>query len=109
MSGWFRVVPEDLQVSAATVDVHADEVHVRHTTSDGRIAAAQLGLPTASSAALSSKVAKWQDDTATMFGRMVDHSAGLRAGASLYQQTDNGAASEIASAAAAISPDDMGL
>lgn len=109
VSGWFRVVPEDLQLSAARVDVHADDVQVRHTTSDGRIEAAQLGLPTASSAALSTKVAKWQADTATMFGRMVDHSAGLRAGASLYHQTDADNASEIDSAAAAISADDMGL
>lgn len=109
VSGWFRVVPEDLQLSAARVDVHADDVQVRHTTSDGRIEAAQLGLPTASLAALSTKVAKWQADTATMFGRMVDHSAGLRAGASLYHQTDADNASEIDSAAAAISADDMGL
>jgi uncharacterized protein YukE len=109
MPDWLRVVPEDLHVSAATVDVHADDVQVRHSTADGRIEAAQVGLPTGSAAALSSAVAKWQVNTTALFGRMVDHSAGLRAGATLYQQTDTDGESEIETAAAAISPDDMGL
>jgi len=107
--GWVRVVPDDLHLSAATVDVHADEVQLKHATADGRIEAAQVGLPAASAAALNTKVTKWQADTAALFGRMVDHSTGLRAGASIYQQTDHKGANEIEAAGAAISPDDMGL
>lgn len=98
-----------MRLSAATVDVHADNVQLRHATSDGRIESAQRGLPAGSAAELSSAVAKWQGDTATLFGRMVDHSMGLRAGASGYQQADRDGASEIEAAAAAIRPEDMGL
>ncbi len=39
-----RVTPEDLHVSAATVDVHADTLHVRHFEADGRMEAAQAGF-----------------------------------------------------------------
>ena len=104
-----RVVPEDLHLSAANVDVHADEVHAKHFAADGRIEAAQVGLPAGSAAALGSAVAKWQADTTTLFTRMVEHSSGLRTGAADYQQTDHDGAGEIDSAATAISPDDMGL
>ena len=104
-----RVVPEDLNMSAATVDVHADDVQLRHATADGRIESAQRGLPTASAAALSTAVTKWQADTAALFGRMVDHSAGLRFGANGYQQTDQTSASDIDAVSVAIEPDDMGL
>ena len=104
-----RVIPEDLCLSAATVDVHADNVQLRHATSDGRIESAQRGLPAGSAAALRSAVAKWQGDTDALFGRMVDHSTGLRAGASGYRQVDQLGANEIEAAAAAIRPEDMGL
>ena len=109
MSDWLRVVPEDLQLSAGTVDVHADGVLAKHVAADGRIEAAQVGLPAGSAAALISAVAKWQGNTTALFGRMVDHSAGLRAGAGLYQQTDTDGEGEIETAAASIRPDDMGL
>jgi hypothetical protein len=109
VSDWLRVVPEDLQLSAGTVDVRADGVLAKHVAADGRIEAAQVGLPAGSAVALNSAVAKWQGNTAALFGRMVDHSAGLRAGASLYQQADTDGASEIDATAAPINPDDMGL
>ena len=88
------VVPEDLQVSAATVDMYADTVRVKHASADGRIEGAQRGLPAGSAAALTSTVAKWQADSAVIFGRMVDHSTGLRTSALAYISTDtnNGAA-----------------
>lgn len=90
-----RVTPEDLHVSAATVDVHADTMKARHFEADGRMESAQPGLPAGSAAALTGAVAKWQTDTTTIFGRMVDHSHGLRAGAAAYVQTDNEAASDL--------------
>jgi uncharacterized protein YukE len=104
-----RVAPEDLHLSAARMDAHADQVQVKHVEADSRIEAAQRGLPTGSAAALSAAVAKWQLNSTALFGRMVDHSTGLRAGAAGYQQTDQDSASEIDEAANAISPDDMGL
>jgi hypothetical protein len=48
MPDWLRVVPEDLHVSAAAVDVHADDVQVRHTALDdfcGRQVATQHDRP----------------------------------------------------------------
>ena len=80
MPGRVRVIPEDLHMSAATVDAHADDVQVRHATANGRIESAQKGLPATTAAALSTAVTKWHADTAALFGRMVDHSVGLRAG-----------------------------
>lgn len=109
MADSIRVVPEDLHMSAGTVDVHADNVQLRHATADGRLEGAQPGLPAGSAAALETTVAKWQSDTAALFGRMVDHSTGLRAGAAGYQETDDAGASAIDAAAATINPDDMGL
>jgi uncharacterized protein YukE len=90
-----RVTPEDLHVSAATVDVHADTMKVRHFEADGRMESAHPGLPARSAAALTGAVAKWQADTAAIFGRMVDHSNGLRTGAAAYQRTDDDAASDL--------------
>ena len=63
-----KVTPEDLHLSAATVDVHADDMHARHFAADGRMEAAQPGLPTGSSAALTGAVTKWQADTTALFG-----------------------------------------
>ncbi|BBY29956.1 type VII secretion target [Mycolicibacterium sediminis] len=93
-----RVVPEDLQLSASTIDLRADTVRVAHATADGRIEAAQRGLPAGSAAILSGAVAKWQADSTALFARMVDHSTGLRTGAIEYSaaDTDNGAAVDAA-------------
>jgi uncharacterized protein YukE len=104
-----RVAPEDLHLSAARIDAHADQVQVKHAEADSRIEAAQSGVPTGSAAALSTVVAKWQLTSTAIFGRMVDHSTGLRAGAADYQQTDQYSASEIDETADAISPYDLGL
>lgn len=104
-----RVVPEDLHLSAATVDTHADKVRAKHATADGRIEAAQRGFPTGSAAALSAAVSKWQLNSTALFGHMVDHSTGLRAGAACYQETDQDSARRIDAAGSAIDPDDMGL
>jgi hypothetical protein len=104
-----RVKPEDLHVSAATVDVHADDMHARHFAADGRMEAAQPGLPMGSAAALTGAVAKWQADTTAMFGRMVDHSHGLRTGAAAYLKADDDAATDVHRAEHAVSDLDLGL
>lgn len=89
-----HVVPEDLHLSAATVDMHADSVRVKHASVDARIEGAQRGVPAGSAAALTATVAKWQADSTAIFARMVDHSTGLRTTAVAYVSTDtqNGAA-----------------
>lgn len=76
-----RVAPEDLHMSAATVDAHANEVWLKHGAANGRIEAAQVGVPTGSAVALSAAVAKWQGDTTALFGRMVEYGGALRGGA----------------------------
>jgi len=104
-----RVVFEDLQISAATVDGHADDLWTRHATAAGRIEAAQRGVPAASVAALESVVAKWQGDSSAMFGRLADRGEGLRAGAAAYQRTDHDSATAIVAAGANLSELDLGL
>lgn len=93
-----RVVPEDLHMSAATVDVHADNVHARHAAANGRIESAQTGLPTASAVALGAAVTKWQADTTAVFGQMVGHSEGMRLGAAAYLGIDQQSEAEITAA-----------
>ena len=104
-----RVTPEDLHVSAATVDVHADTMHVRHFEADGRMEAAHAGLPMGSATALTGAVTKWQADTSAIFGRMVDHSHGLRTGAAAYARVDDEMATDINRAGQAIGDLDLGL
>ncbi|MGB5113097.1 MAG: hypothetical protein WBO08_16375 [Mycobacterium sp.] len=50
------VIPEDLQVSAGTVDAHADNVRAQHFAADSRLEAAQPGVPMGSAAALGAAV-----------------------------------------------------
>lgn len=109
MSGQVRVVPEDLLVSAVTVDVHADTVHTGQLAADGRIDAAQKGTPLSSSAAMSTAVTKWQAQTTAIFGRMIDHSNGLRAGALAYQQADTDSGAAIDTAGERMTELDLGL
>jgi uncharacterized protein YukE len=104
-----RVTPEDLHVSAATVDMHADTMHARHFEADDRMESAQPGMPMGSAAALTAAVAKWQADTSAMFGRMIDHSHGLRTGATAYQRVDDEAAADVSRAEHAVSGLDLGL
>jgi hypothetical protein len=104
-----KVIPEDLQMSAGTVDTHADNVRAQHFAADGRMEAAQPGMPMGSAAALAVAVTKWQADTTTMFGRMVDHAHGLRTGAVKYTETDQSAGNGIEQASRQISDVDLGL
>lgn len=104
-----RVVPEDLQVSAATVDAHADSVRIKHAAADGRIESAQKGLPAGSASALGAAVAKWQTDSTAMVGRMIADSDGLRSGAASYTAADADAAAAVETAGNRIRPEDMGL
>jgi uncharacterized protein YukE len=109
VSKLIRVVPEDLHVSAAKVDVHADELHLRHAAANGRIEAAQVGVPTGSAAALSAAVAKWQGDTTALFGNLVEHGEALRGAAAGYVGTDEENAGDIQAAGDHVSTLDLGL
>ena len=109
MPGWIRVVPEDLHLSAAKVDAHADELHLRHAVANGRIEAAQVGVPTGSAAALSAAVAKWQADTTALFGNLVEHGEALRGAAAGYVGTDEDNAADIEAAGDQVSTLDLGL
>ncbi|MDZ7881893.1 MAG: hypothetical protein U5N53_02785 [Mycobacterium sp.] len=104
-----RVVPEDLQVSAATVDAHADGVRAKHAAADARIEGAQKGLPAGAASVLGAAVTKWQADSGAMVGRMVGDGTGLRSGAAAYATADQDAASAVESAGNRIRPEDMGL
>lgn len=104
-----RVTPEDLHVSAVTVDTYADNVQAQHFAADNRMEAAQRGLPVGSAAALNLAITKWQADTSKIFGRMIDHADGFRSGAAAYQQVDSRSASQIQDAGQAAREIDLGL
>jgi uncharacterized protein YukE len=109
VSDRIRVVPEDLLVSAATVDVHADSVLSRHLAADAQIDAAKTGLPLGTSAALSAAAAKWQAQTTTLFERMVVHGDNLRTAALAYQNTDTDSGAAIDAAGQGMTDLDLGL
>ena len=89
--------------------MHADELHLRHAAANGRVEAAQGGVPVGSAAALSAAVAKWHTDTTTVFGNLVQHSDGLRGAAAGYLKTDEGSAAAIKTAVDQASDVDLGL
>ena len=84
-----RGVPEDLRVSAADVEGHADELQARHVAAHGRIEAAQAGVPATAAVALSAAVAKWQIDTAALFGNLMHHGGALRGAEAGYVETED--------------------
>jgi uncharacterized protein YukE len=90
-----RVVTEDLQVSAATVDMHADGMRAHHAAADGRIESSQRGLPAAAAVAFGAAVAKWQGDTAALYRQLVDHSQGMLSGAAGYHLADQSGAADV--------------
>ncbi len=90
-----RVVPEDLHTSATKVDNHAEELEARHTSAHGRIEAAQVGTPAVSAAALSAAVAKWQTDSSTLVGNLLQHGEGLRGAAVRYTSTEESNTSDV--------------
>lgn len=96
-------------MSASTVDAHADEVWLKHGSADGRIEAAQVGVPTGSAVALTAAVTKWQADTTTLFARLADHGGALRDGAATYEQVDQKSAADIEAVGDQVSNLDLGL
>jgi uncharacterized protein YukE len=95
MSDHLRVVPEDLHLSASTVDTHADDMRTKHGAADGRIEESTRGLPAGAASALSAKVTEWQATTSTLYGNMASHSDGLRMGALKYSQNDQSSAASL--------------
>ncbi len=66
-------------------------------------------MPAGAAVALGAAVTKWQTDSAALVGRLLDHSAGLRAGAAAYVTIDQDSATAVTSASHQIRPEDMGL
>ena len=104
-----RVVPEDLHVSASTVDAHGDELWFRHGSADSRVEAAQAGVPAQAATALTGALTKWQADTTALFSRFVELSEALRTAAVDYTQTDAHNAARIAVVGDQVTMDDLGL
>ena len=107
MADWLRVAPEDLDLAAATVDMHADDLRTKHGEADGRVEQSIAGLPAGAAAALGAKVAEWQATTSAIYGTMAGHSQGLRTGATAYAQTDEKSAATVEKAGEQIL--DLGL
>jgi hypothetical protein len=100
-------VPEDLHLSASTVDVHADDMRTKHGTADSRVEESMAGLPAGAAAALGAKVTEWQAATSTLYCNMAGHSDGFRMGAMAYSQGDETGATDIGKAGEQIP--DLGL
>ncbi|MDT5066709.1 MAG: hypothetical protein QOK02_2864 [Mycobacterium sp.] len=95
MSERVRVTPEDLHVSASTVDMHADDLRTKHGAADGRVEESMRGLPDGAASALGAKMTEWQATTGAIYGNMAGHSDSMRRGAAKYSQTDQTGADDI--------------
>ena len=104
-----QVVTDDLAISAATVDTHADGMRARHAAADDKIAAASRGVPAGSAVALGAAVTKWQADTSTLYGQLVEHGHSLRSGAHAYLRIDESAAAGLDAAGRQAPVPDLGL
>lgn len=104
-----QVVPDDLSVSAATVDTHADRMRAQHAAADDKIETVSSGVPGGSAIALGAAVTKWQSDTSTLYGQLVDHGHSLRSGAQAYAHVDENVATDIDAAGRRASVPDLGL
>jgi hypothetical protein len=96
-------------LSASTIDAHADIIRTKHASADGRVEAAQRGLPAGSAVALRAAVGKWQTAGTATVGRLIEDGTGLRTGAQAYVATDADGAASVHAAGNRIRPDDMGL
>jgi uncharacterized protein YukE len=90
-----RVNPDDLLVSGARVDFHADGVLADHRVADARIGAAQAGWVGLSASALALKAAQWETVSAVLVGKLADHARALRTGAATFEFTDTDNARRI--------------
>ena len=104
-----QVVTDDLAVSAAAVDTHADRMRARHAAADEQIDSACSGVPAGGAAALVAALSKWQADTSALYGELVGHGHGLRSGAQAYASVDIRAATEIDSIGQRMPVPDLGL
>ena len=100
---------EDLHLSAAKVDVHADELQARHVAANGRIEAAQVGVPSTAAVALSAALTKWQADTAVLVGNVLDHGEALRGAATTFLATEQHNAARLQCVGNEASSFDLGL
>jgi uncharacterized protein YukE len=91
-----RVTPADLSTTAGKVNGHAEDIQVRHAAADGRIEAAQTGLPAGSAAALSATVAKWQTDSAALFSQLAGHAEAFHTAAANYEGSEQHNADAVA-------------
>jgi hypothetical protein len=104
-----QVVTDDLAVSAATVDTHADRMRATHAAADEQIEGACSGVPAGGAVALGAALSKWQADTSALYGQLVGHGHGLRSGAQAYTSVDGSAATEIDTAGQRMPVPDLGL
>jgi WXG100 family type VII secretion target len=96
MQDRIRVTPEDLLISGARVNGHADDLEAHHAASHADIHAAQAGMVGASAAAMEAKLTQWQSTTVALTNRLTDHARALTSGGMQYSQSDRKNAAIIA-------------
>jgi WXG100 family type VII secretion target len=102
-----RVDPVTLHASAGHIDGSADDLRAAHGSAHERIAAARAGWIGASAAALTAKVAQWEEESAAHYTELVKHGHHFRSAAASYLDTDTDAQSEIENAGSKLG--DLGL
>jgi WXG100 family type VII secretion target len=101
-AGILRVVPEDLDSSASTIDRHAADLAATHAAADARIDGALPQLPGLAAAALAVKTAEWRQATTTFTERMTGHATAMRTSADMYTKVDDDHAQRIGTVTSAI-------
>lgn len=99
MSKVLRVSADELRMAADHLDLHATDLCAGHAAAHATMASAVTGFGSSSSAAaLTQRVAQWEQETAEHCAELANHSNGHRTASALYATTDLESSARIASA-----------
>jgi hypothetical protein len=100
MSNELRVNADELRIAAAQLEMHAADLHEHHTAAHANMASAVPGFGTGlSAAALTERIAQWEEETAIHHAELGKHSDGHRLGSANYATTDSDCSAQIMVAA----------
>ena len=97
-----KVNLEAMVSSAIHVSGQGEDLAVGHTSTDARMAGAEVGWQGTSAAAMSAKLASWTTTSATLLSRISDHSQGLHstaAGFSTHEEQSRAALQAVGQSA----------
>jgi hypothetical protein len=99
MSKGLRVNAEELRMAAAELEMHAADLYEHHAAAHANMASAVPGFGAAlSAAALTERIAQWEEETALHHAELGRHSDGHRIGSANYSATDADCSAQITAA-----------